>query len=600
MLKQSFIYRAWLGTVGLSLFRAAIAFAQEASPAPGAVGETDRIIVTGSNIPTAEEVGPNPVLTINRDLIEKSGERTAEELIRNLTVANANGVPISNNAANFTPGASSISLRGFDTSATLTLIDGRRVAPYPIGAGDTGTQSFVDLNSIPSAAIDSIEVLKDGASTTYGADAVAGVVNIKLRHNYRGAEATVEYGNTLDKDSGESSASLLFGVGDDKTQVSGVLNYYRRNSIANRDRGFSVKPPFLSTNSSPYNLELSRDAVVAAIQADTTITPAQQIALIAGLPTDPTFYGHAPFGTNGTAPVSQFVFARRPTSRFNFNRFSLSFPETERYGGFLNAEHKICGDQLVLYSDMFYQDVKVHNELAASATGPFLSPGQTTLFIPPQHPANAANPATGNPFGVLGGFTAGEVGAPAGAFNPFNPFQQFISGFTFARLQEFGNRLFENETNAFMTTVGLKGDKLFDGSWGYDAAFRYSQIKNTSGSTLVSSSRFNRILNAADPLFDPNSPEFIGTTVPFNPFGDYRVPIPTNNAGINFATVHPKEIDSSKLATLEYTMYTTSLFKLPAGGVGLALGGQFRREHLDQDLDQLFTEGDIVGLGRIH
>ena len=152
-------------------------------------------------------------------------------MLRNLTVANANGVPVSNHALGSTPGATSISLRGFDTSATLVLIDGRRVAPYAIGAGDNGTQSFVDLNSIPSAAIDSIEMLKDGASTTYGADAVAGVVNIKFRHNYRGAEATVEYGNTLDKDSGESSASVLFGVGDDKTQVSGVLNYYRRNSI---------------------------------------------------------------------------------------------------------------------------------------------------------------------------------------------------------------------------------------------------------------------------------------------------------------------------------------------------------------------------------
>ena len=139
------------------------------------------------------------------------------------------------------PGPTSISLRGFDTSATLVLIDGRRVAPYGIGAGNNGTQSFVDLNSIPRAAIDSIEILKDGASTTYGADAVAGVVNIKFRHDYHGAEATVEYGNTLDKDSGENSASALFGVGNDKTQVTGVLNYYRRNSIFARDRAFFAK-----------------------------------------------------------------------------------------------------------------------------------------------------------------------------------------------------------------------------------------------------------------------------------------------------------------------------------------------------------------------
>src|SRR5256885_1683941 len=167
---------------------------------------TERVFVTGSAIPTAAEVGPNPVLNVTRDLINKSGERNTEELLRNLPVANANGVPVSNNenGSNTAVGAATIALRGFDARATLILLDGRRVAPYPMGNnGGVGEGlMFVDLNSIPQAAIESIEILKDGASTTYGADAVAGVVNIKLRHDYHGAEASVEYGNTLDKDSG--------------------------------------------------------------------------------------------------------------------------------------------------------------------------------------------------------------------------------------------------------------------------------------------------------------------------------------------------------------------------------------------------------------
>ena len=158
--------------------------------------------MTGSNIPTAQEVGPNPVLNINRDLINKSGERTAEALIKDLPIANGGGVPISNNGTGFTPGATAVSLRGLGPQATLLLIDGRRVAPYPIGL-ESRTSSFFDLRSIPEAGIESIEVLKDGASTTYGADAVAGVVNIKLRHDYKGVQAQVAYGNTLDKDSGE-------------------------------------------------------------------------------------------------------------------------------------------------------------------------------------------------------------------------------------------------------------------------------------------------------------------------------------------------------------------------------------------------------------
>ena len=228
----------------------------------GSTAETERIIVTGSNIPTAQEVGPNPVLNINRDLINKSGERSAEALIKSLPVANGGGVPISNNATGFTPGASAISLRGLGPEATLVLMDGRRLAPYPIGNG--GTSSFFDLRSIPEAAIESIEILKDGASTTYGADAVAGVVNIKMRHDYKGAEASFGYGNTLDKDSGEIRAYLLFGVGDENTQMTGQMNYYKRNSIFNRDRGYSAVPPFLSSNATPENLQLTFESVTAA------------------------------------------------------------------------------------------------------------------------------------------------------------------------------------------------------------------------------------------------------------------------------------------------------------------------------------------------
>ena len=144
-----------------------------------------------------------------------------------------------------------------------------------------------------------------------------------------------------------------------------------------------------------------------------------------------------------------------------------------------------------------------------------------------------------------------------GAFNPFNPFNQIISGGTRARLAEFGNRLFDNESDAFLGTIGFRGDKLFNGTWGYDAGFRYSQIKNTTTGTQVSISRFNRILNQADPIFNPASSEYIGTTVAFNPFGDFRVPIPSNAASVEFARVHPTDIDTSKLATVDATIYTT-------------------------------------------
>ena len=194
----------------------------------------------------------------------------------------------------------------------------------------------------------------------------------------------------------------------------------------------------------------------------------------------------------------------------------------------------------------------------------------------------------------FGGPTFEETGVPPDAFNPFNPFNQIISGRSRARLLEFGNRLLDNETDAFLTTIGLKGDRLFDGTWGYDMGFRYSKIKVTATSALVSYSRFNRILNQNDPIFQEGG--ILAGQPAFNPFGDATAGlIPGNAATTRFATVHPKNVDTSELATLDLNVYTTSLFKLPAGGVGFAFGGQFRREQLNQDVDQLYLAADFGG-----
>src|SRR5881397_2167850 len=589
--KSGFYRMALAACVGIPLIIASNAFAQNlqplstdigAAPTPAAA-EAARVIVTGSNIPTAETVGPNPVDTYNRENITKSGEITTEQFLLSLPVVNANVVPISNNenGSNTAVGAATIALHGFDARATLILIDGRRVAPYPTG-NNPGLVNvmFVDLNSIPQAAIESIEILNDSASTTYGADAVAGVVNLKMRHNYDGAEARVEYGNTLDKDSGLFDSYGIFGVGKGDTNITGVLNYYHRNSIANRDRGFSAVPPFLSSNASPYNLQLSSD--VAGAAGGQNLNPGG------------TEFASAPDFTNGLAPASRYLYNANARVRsasgqlpgFNFNQFSLSFPESERYGVYLSGDHKIFGDQMVVYADGFYQNVKTHNELAPPATGSFQTLGQTTLAIPPNSPIAPGAEPPNTP-------THAETGVPADAFNPFNPFQQIISGGTRARLAEFGNRLFDNETDAWLSTIGVKGDKLFDGSWGYDAGFRYSQLKNVQTGQQVSISRFNQILNQNDPIFQPGG--VLAGQPAFNPFGDFRVPIASNQATIEFARAHPKDEDFSKLATLDGNIYTTSLFELPAGGVGFAVGGQFRRETLEENPDELNVKGDIAG-----
>src|SRR5438132_9390951 len=306
---------------------------------PGAQAEAERVIVTGSNIPTAEEVGPNPVFNINRDLINKSGQGTSvESLLKIQPVMSANAIPVTNNATSQggPAGTASVSLRGFDPGATLVLVDGRRVTAFP-GAANSGA-AFIDLITIPISAVQSIEILKDGASTTYGADAVAGVINLKLYKEYRGAQLTLYYGDTLDKDAGLYSGDLLFGTGDDKVSVVGDIFFFHHNSMFNRDRGNSAKPPFLSSNTSPYNLRISSD--VAGAAGGQNLNPG-------GLE-----FATAPNGTNGLAPASSYIYN---TSRirtvggllpgFNFNAFSGSFPEQERWGGYAAFNDKICDDQ---------------------------------------------------------------------------------------------------------------------------------------------------------------------------------------------------------------------------------------------------------------
>src|SRR5947208_4673134 len=309
---------ALVASIGFPLIFASSALAQNppppppppagAAPAPAAApgaAEVERVIVTGSNIPTAEEVGPNPVFSLNRDLINKSGQgTTTEQLLKSQPVMSASSVPVNNNGTGQAgpAGTSSISLRGFDPGASLVLIDGRRVAHFP-GAANSGF-GFVDLNSVPVTATQSIEILKDGASTTYGADAVAGVINLRFYKDYRGAQLTLYYGDTLDKDAGLYSGDILFGTGDDKVSVVGDIFFYHHNSMFQRDRGNTQKGKFLSQNASPYNLEVSTAVALAAGAVFGTAGVPGQIPSDAGI----RIFTTAPTGTNGLAPVNQYIF----------------------------------------------------------------------------------------------------------------------------------------------------------------------------------------------------------------------------------------------------------------------------------------------------
>src|SRR6184192_1201382 len=211
------------------------------APAAGAPAATEataeRVIVTVSNIPTAEEVGPNPVDTYRRDDITRLGVRTPTDLV--LRIPAATGSNTTENNTNGGDGSTRISLRGIDPKETLVLQDGRRLA-Y------AGTAS-VDFNRFPLGLIDHIDILKDGASPVYGADAVAGVVNVFLIHRFRGLEVYGSYGNTnlgFANDRGEETGYLLAGTGDEKTNIVVYAGIYNSSAIYSRDSDISHDADF--------------------------------------------------------------------------------------------------------------------------------------------------------------------------------------------------------------------------------------------------------------------------------------------------------------------------------------------------------------------
>src|SRR5882762_2398533 len=241
-IKTEFVRLASVASVGFSLLFVANTFAQtpplgggppSGAPAPAAEATAERVIVTGSNIPTSEETGPNPVDTYRTEDLQKLGVVNQTDLLNKLPIEA--GGTVNQNIANGGDGAVTPNLRGLLPKATLVLVAGKRVARNANGLG-------VDINLIPFPMIDRIEILKDGASAIYGADAIAGVFNIILKHKFRGLEIGGTIGNTnlgASNDAREAEVWLKAGTGDDKTDILIIADAYDRGAIFSRDRNLT-------------------------------------------------------------------------------------------------------------------------------------------------------------------------------------------------------------------------------------------------------------------------------------------------------------------------------------------------------------------------
>jgi len=171
----------------------------------------ETIVVTGSYIRRTNSESPSPVTTIDADFIEKSGLNSIADVIKTVSADNSGTLSQAFSGA-MAGGADGVALRGLSVDATLVLVDGHRMANYPLA--DDGQRQFVDIDSLPMAIVDRVEVLKDGASATYGSDAIAGVVNIILKKQFTGLDVSATAGSTDRGDGLSQRFAATWGTGN--------------------------------------------------------------------------------------------------------------------------------------------------------------------------------------------------------------------------------------------------------------------------------------------------------------------------------------------------------------------------------------------------
>lgn len=253
--------------VALAALAACSAWAQDTPPAEEApAAAPQRVVITGSAIKRIDAETALPVQVIRREDIVKAGVTTAAEIMAKIsanTKGLTDGASISIGGYHDQTGLNSVNLRGIGTSSTLVLLNGRRMANFASPGDDAG----VDLNNIPAAAIDRVEILLDGASALYGTDAIGGVVNFITRNDFQGAEVNAYVGATQEGGAGKREVSIAAGVGDleeDGFNVFGVFDVQRTDALNANQRQFinDLKiperlPHLLSSATSPGNIRLS-------------------------------------------------------------------------------------------------------------------------------------------------------------------------------------------------------------------------------------------------------------------------------------------------------------------------------------------------------
>lgn len=509
--------------------------------------EGGEIVVTGSRIRRDPLSQDAPIVFVDQADIAKTGLNSINDVLQRLPSSGGGLNSKFNNSGNLGnppdgggvgAGAAEIDLRYLGSRRVLVLVDGLR---YVNGASASGVPGSTDLNSIPESAIERIEVLQDGASAIYGSDAIAGVVNIITKRRQKGFIASAQFGTYQQGDGGSQNLQLSWGNGGDgPLQVVVGASYVKQDPIWTADRALSRFPE-------PY-----ADACVATCSS---FTP------------NGRFTGTAFVGGNATliAPVlvgpstpADFRAFNSPADRFNFGPFNYLQVPLDRLGVFANLRYELA-DNLNFSAKAIYNQRKSKNQAAPLPFGIGPTSGLTPVLS--AIVVSATNPF--NPFGVDLGGANNNVGAI---------FRRFVEG---------GPRRFHQTVDTTYGVATLDGELDFGGrNWFWDINAAYG--RNKAEQDMFGNINSSLLRQALGPIAGCTAP-----CVPFNLFGGAGS---ITQPMMDFVMF--EQNDSSKQSTWNLSgNLSGSVFELPGGPLGLAVGAEYRKLKGRFDPDPVVAAG---------
>ncbi|WP_434031050.1 TonB-dependent receptor plug domain-containing protein [[Pseudomonas] boreopolis] len=521
----------------------------------------DSVQVTGTRIKTAEVQGQVPIQTLTRDDIERTGLTSIGEVLQELTGSGSALNAKFNSSGNFGfppdgsgvgAGSAQVDLRHLGAKRVLVLVDGIR---WINESSASGVGASTDLNTIPLALVERIEVLEDGASSLYGSDAIAGVVNIITRREFDGAQITLNYGQYGKGDGENRGFDLAWGTRTERTSLFLGASYVKQDPVYARDRRQSYYP----TPGTGLAFGSSATPDGRFVFVDPNTGAEQDLTLNGGRSGVPSYDGSA-----GCARSDDYH-CFSTADRYNFAAENMVLTPSERKGVF--------GQFRFFFND----DVQWYLKALGNRRESVNRAAPEPIFLGPD--AGTGNPLADNVF--------------ISALNPYNPFGFDLDSsdnliMIGRRPVEGGARIFEQRVDTSYVGTGFVGSfESADRTWFWDINAMYS--KNKAEQTNYGS--YN-IYNIALALGDPAACAAVAGCVPLDIFGGAGSITPEM-----LRWIQPVVRDRSQN---ELTLFTANLsselFRLPAGPVSFATGLEHRKYEGWYRPDPLTVAGHYNGV----